>query len=134
MTTPTNAATDVNVRIAQYVALRDKIKALDDAHKKKMEPFREMLDQIGGLLLTHLQTVGGDSIATPSGTVYKTVKNSATIKDGKAFFDFVTQNNEWDLLDKKANVTAVMEFIEQHKATPPGVNFSAVITVGVRRK
>ena len=132
MASPTQV--DVNVRIAQYVQLRDKIKVLDDAHKKKMEPFREMLDQLGGLLLNHLQTVGGDSIATPSGTVYRTVKNSASIADGKAFWDFVTLNNEFDLLDKKANVSAVLDFIEQHQAPPPGVKLTSVMTVGVRRK
>jgi hypothetical protein len=133
LTTPTTTV-DVNVRIAQYVQLRDKIKVLDDAHKKKMEPFREMLDQLGGLLLVHLQTVGGDSIATPSGTVYKTVKNSASIADGQSFWDFIVANNEFDLLDKKANVSAVQDFIEQHHAPPPGVKFTSVVTVGVRRK
>jgi hypothetical protein len=136
LATPTTAApsTDVNVRIAQYVGLRDKIAAMDKAHKEKMAPFREMLDTLGGVLLTHLDNIAADSVATPSGTVYKTVKNSASIADGAAFFDFVTKNKEFDLLDKKANVTAVMEFIEQHNSPPPGVNFSSVVVVGVRRK
>lgn len=131
MTTPTG---DINVRIAQYVGLRDKIKALDDAHKEKMKPFREMLDTLGGVLLNHLQQNSADSVATPSGTVYKTVKNSASINDGTAFWQFVTEHDAWDLIDKKANVSAVMDFIEQNNAPPPGVNFSSVVTVGVRRK
>lgn len=133
---PTKAApsTDVNVRIAQYVGLRDKIAALDKAHKEKMAPFREMLDTLGGVLLNHLDSIAADSVATPSGTVYKTVKNSASIADGAAFWEFVNTNGEWDLIDKKANVTAVIEFIEHHNAPPPGVNFSSIITVGVRRK
>jgi hypothetical protein len=136
MTLPTKAApsTDVNVRINQYVSLRDKIKALDQAHKEKMAPFREMLDTLGGVLLDHLKNISADSVATPSGTVYKTVKNSASIADGKAFWDYVHTNEEWDLIDKKANVNAVQDFIEQHNAPPPGINFSSMITVGVRRK
>lgn len=130
MTTPT----DVNVRIAQYVGLRDKIKALDDAHKEKMKPFREMLETLGGVLLDHLKNIAADSVATPSGTVYKTVKNSASIADGTAFWHYVSTNEEWDLIDKKANVSAVMDYIEAHNSPPPGVNFSSMVTVGVRRK
>lgn len=136
MATPTKSTNsgDINVRVAQYVGLRDKIKALDDAHKEKMKPFREMLETLGGLMLDHLKNQSAESIATESGTVYKTVKNSASIADGQAFWDFVSQNGEWDLIDKKANVTAVMEFIEQNNTPPPGVNFNSIITVGVRRK
>lgn len=134
MTTQPTVKTDVNVRIAQYVGLRDKIAALDKTHKEKMAPFREMLDTLGGVLLTHLDNIAADSVATPSGTVYKTVKNSATIADGQAFWNYVNANNEFDLIDKRANVSAVMEFIEQHNTPPPGVNFNSIITVGVRRK
>lgn len=133
MTTPTKAP-DMNVRVAQYVGLRDKIKALDDAHKEKMKPFREMLETLGGVLLDHLKNISADSVATNSGTVYKTVKNSASIADGTAFWQYVSENEEWDLIDKKANVSAVLDFIEQHNSPPPGVNFSSMITVGVRRK
>jgi hypothetical protein len=134
LTTSTPAAIDINVRINQYVSLRDKIQALDKAHKEKMAPFREMLDTLGGVLLTHLDNIAADSVATPSGTVYKTVKNSASIADGGAFWNYVNTSGDWDLIDKKANVTAVMEFIEHHNAPPPGVNFTSVMTVGVRRK
>ncbi len=138
MATPTTAAPtpsiDINVRINQYVALRDKIAALDKAHKEKLAPFREMLDTLGGVLLTHLSNIAADSVATPSGTVYRTIKNSATIADGAAFWSFVESQNAWDLIDKKANVTAVKEFIEQNNTPPPGVNFTSVSTVGVRRK
>lgn len=124
----------MNVRVAQYVGLRDKIKALDDAHKEKMKPFREMLDTLGGVLLDHLKNISADSVATSSGTVYKTVKNSASIADGTAFWQYVSEHEEWDLIDKKANVSAVLDYIEQHNSPPPGVNFTSVITVGVRRK
>jgi hypothetical protein len=133
-TTPTAAAIDINVRINQYVGLRDKIQAMDKAHKEKMAPYKEMLDTLGGVLLTHLSNIAADSVATPSGTVYKTVKNSASIADGAAFWQYVESSGEWDLVDKKANVTAVMEFIEQHKTPPPGVNLTSIMTVGVRRK
>lgn len=125
---------DINHRIGQFVQLRDKIKKLDEEHKAKMAPFREALDTLGGILLDHLKNQNADSVATPSGTVYRTVKNTASIADGEKFWDHVVANEDWDLLDKRANVTAVLDYIEQHQAPPPGVNFTSTMTVGVRRK
>lgn len=127
-------ASNINDRIKQYVALRDKIRDLDKAYKEKMTPYRELLEQLGGVLLAHLSSVGCDSAASPSGTVYKTTKNTASIADGKAFFEYVKKHKAWDLLDKKANVVAVKDFIEAYSTPPPGVNWNSVDTVGVRRK
>jgi hypothetical protein len=47
--------------------------------------------------------------------------------------DYVIQHNAWDLIDRKANVTAVEGFINQHNSPPPGVNFASVFVAGVRR-
>jgi hypothetical protein len=125
---------NIEQRVGQFITLRDKIKAMNDAHKEKMKPYVELMETLSGVLLQHLQAMSADSVASKSGTVYRTVKNTASIADGEAFWQFLVDNNAWDLLDKKANVTAVQDFIEQHQTPPPGVNFTSVMTVGVRRK
>jgi hypothetical protein len=130
MTQPT---VDINKRVAQYVALRDEIKKHDDAHKEKMKPYRELLDKLNGALLEQLNTVQGKSISTDAGTVYRTEKKSASLADADAFMRYVVDNAEWDLLDRKANVTAVADYIEEHEYPPPGVNFSTTFVAGVRR-
>lgn len=124
---------DVAKRIEQFVKLRDLIKSKDDEHKKAMKPFRETLEQLNSVLLAHLNSINGDSVSTESGTVYRTEKKSASIADAQAFMDYVIQNQAWDLLDRKANVTAVEEFIKSQAAPPPGVNFSSTSVAGVRR-
>lgn len=133
MTNPTPAI-DIEKRVAQYVALRDKIKELDDAHKAKMAPFREALEQLNGMLLKHLSDVNVDSAITGAGTVYRTAKKSASLADADAFMSYVITTDSWDLLDRKANVSAVEAFITEHKTLPPGVNFNTMHVVGVRRK
>lgn len=125
--------TDVAKRIEQYVKLRDLIKSKDDAHKKSMAPFRETLEQLNSVLLAHLNSINGDSVSTESGTVYRTEKKSASIADAQAFMDYVIANGAWDLLDRKANTTAVEEFIKSQAVPPPGVNFSSTFVAGVRR-
>ena len=124
---------DIATRVAQYVALRDKIKAQNEAHKIAMEPANETLEQLNSVLLAHLNVLAVNSASTDNGTVYRTKKKSASLADGKAFMDFVIANAAYDLLDRKANVTAVEEFIKGNKAPPPGVNFSSTYVVGVKR-
>lgn len=127
-------AVNINKRVEQYVALRDRIKQLDDEHKEKMKPFRETLEKLNGVLLGHLNEIEVNSVNTDAGTVYRTEKKSASLADPAAFMRFVIDNEAWDLLDRKANVTAVADFIEEQSTTPPGVNFSTRFEVGVRRK
>lgn len=124
---------DIAKRVDQYVRLRDLIKSQDDEHKEKMKPYREALEKLNGLLLAHLNQIGGDSVKSDAGTVYRTEKKSASIADGDAFMRYVIDNEAFDLMDRKANVTAVVDYIEENHAPPPGVNFSSTYVVGVRR-
>lgn len=124
---------DINKRVEQYVALRDKIKAIKEKHKDELTPLSEMLEHLNGVLLGHLNTVGIDNAKTTSGTVYKTAKKTASIKDMTAFWGYVMENREWDLVDKKANAVAVEDYIKEHNIEPPGVTFSTMHVVGVKR-
>jgi hypothetical protein len=124
---------DINLRVEQYVKLRDIIKAKKDAHKKELEPFNETLERLNSVLLAHLNGMSVNSAATNSGTVYKTEKKTASLADAQAFMDFVIANNAWDLLDRKANVAAVEGHINTNNIPPPGVNFTSTFVVGVRR-
>lgn len=126
---------DIDKRIDQYVKLRDHIKELNDAHKEKMAPFNDTLEQLNGVLLKHLEQMNIESLKGEHGTVYVTVKKSASIADMSQFWTYVVTQVDWDMVDRKANATAVEAYIEANGGNPPpGVNFSAVRVVGVRRK
>lgn len=125
--------TDISTRVEQYVKLRDTIKKMDDDHKEKMKPYRELLEELGSALLGHLNNVGAENVKTAAGTFYKTTKKSASIADGSAFWAFVVSNEAWDLIDKRANATAVEDFIKENSTPPPGVSFNTRHEVGVRR-
>ena len=124
---------DIAKRVAQYVALRDMIKSKEAEQKKELKPLKDTLEQLNSVLLAHLNNVNANSAATDSGTVYRTEKKSASLADAQAFMDFVIANQAFDLLDRKANVTATEEYIKENDAPPPGVNFSSTFVVGVRR-
>lgn len=126
--------TDIAKRVDQYVKLRDLIKSKDEEHKKAMKPYRETLEQLNSVLLAHLNGINGQSVTTEFGTVYRTEKSSASLADGAAFMDYVIANQAFDLLDRKANVTAVEEFIKENNSPPPGVNYQSRFEAGIRRK
>jgi hypothetical protein len=44
----------------------------------------------------------------------------------------VIGTEQWDLLDKKANVTAVTDYLNENGVLPPGVKYSTRFDVGVR--
>jgi hypothetical protein len=130
---PTQAI-NFDVRVSQYVKLRDKIKAIKEKHKEELSPFEDMLETLEGVLLSHLDQVGGDSVRSESGTVYRSTKHSASIADMNAFWGWVQHTpGGYDMVDKRANVTAIREYMEEFKQPVPGVNVTSMHTVGVRR-
>lgn len=128
-----NLPDNIDELVGQYVTLRDKIKASDDAHKEKTRDAREYLEALNGKLLERLNEVGGDSVKTKHGTAYRSTKRSATIADGDVFRTFVRERELFDLVDWRANALAVEDYIQENEAPPPGINFTTVFTVGVRR-
>lgn len=124
---------DVNKRVEQYIKLRDIIKSMNDSHAEKMQPFLQAKEQLETVLKQHLHTQNVESVKTSSGTAYLSTKNSASVADMEALWNHVVTTGSFDLLDKKANVTAVKDFVEKNGVAPPGVNFNSMTTLGVRR-
>ena len=124
---------DLTNQVTEFVALRDEISRLDKAHKEQMVPLREELNRKNEGLLAQLAAVGAESVRTAAGTVYKLVKRSASIADAAAFWAHVRTNEDWDLLDRRVNLSAATEYVAEHNSPPPGVNYSSHYEVGVRR-
>lgn len=132
-TTPAPPAINIEQRVAQYLKLRDHIKTMDDEHKEKMAPYRETLEKLNGVLLQYLQTVGVDSAKTGAGTVYKTVKKSASLEDADQFMRHVIGTESWELLERKASMAGVEAFVAENGVLPPGVKWAQHQVVGVRK-
>lgn len=123
----------VDKRVEQYIKVRDAIKAADEAHELAMKPLKELQNLLTGWMQNFMEQAGADNIKTAHGTCYSSVRYTAALADPEAFMKFVIDNKAFDLLDRKANVTATKEYVAEHGIQPPGVNLSAIKTVGVRR-
>lgn len=135
MTSPTLAGPSFEMRVGQYVAVRDRIKAIKKKHDEELKPFQETLVKLNGVMLAQVNAIGGDGVMTANGTVSKTTKFTASIADMSAFWTFIVATGDFDMIDKKANVTRVKEYVEENAGVlPPGVNLTSVDLVNVKRK
>jgi hypothetical protein len=127
--------TNVDDMVAQYVRLRDALKEADEKHAAKTAGAREYLEKLNAVMLQKLSAIGADSVKTPSGTVYRKTRKSATLADAALFRQFIINTEQYDLADWRANAVAIADFITGvgKGSPPPGVNYSTVVDVGVRR-
>jgi len=129
----TSTPVSIDARVDQYVQIRDKIRDMEKAHDEAIKPYKDVLEQLGSVLLDHLTTTGLESARTASGTVYRSERVSASIQDVSAFWGYVEGTQSWDLIDKRANKTAVTDYVKNNGTPPPGVNYNVSHVVGVRR-
>lgn len=125
---------DAEKRIGQYVALRDKKKEIEERHKAELKPLNDAMEMLESMLLAHLNNTKQDSASCSTGTAYKGSRVSAKIVDASLFRRHVIGSEAWDLVDWKANSTAVQAIVDDTGEPPPGINYSKTITLGVRRK
>lgn len=131
-TGPTGAPPDVEELVRLYLTVRDKITLIKDRHVKELEKWVDYQKKLTGEITDFMTQHGVDSVKTTAGTAYSSVKFTASLADPEAFMKYVIDNKQWDLLDRKANVTACRAYVDENNQLPPGVNLSSQETLGVR--
>lgn len=124
---------DVEKLIGKYVVLRDKVKALNDAHSLAMKPYNDAMVGVENVLMSVLDANKLANMKTKAGTASILDKWNAVVDDPVAFRTFCIAQNQLDLADVKANVTAVKEYNDANGQLPPGVRLTSFRKVGVRR-
>lgn len=79
----------VDKRVGQYIKLRDKLKEMDKRHEEERKPLLDLQNVLSGWMMEFLEKTGGTSIKTKLGTVYLSVRYSASLADPEAFMNFV---------------------------------------------
>lgn len=119
--------------IQRYVELRDKKAEFKQEYDSKTLEINTELEQLENKLLKLFQDVGVDNVKTRFGTAYTSVKSSASVEDKEAFFNFVKGEEEWGFIDIRAAKLAIEQYKDTHQKLPPGVKWSEIRTVNVRR-
>ncbi len=124
--------TPIDKRVAQLLQIRAKRKALKEEAAKKDLPFAEIERLVSDTIMEQIKALGVDSAKTSEGTVFLSSKRTAALADADAFMKFVISTQQFELLDRKANTTAVTDYLKEHDELPPGVNYSVFQTLNVR--
>ena len=116
---------------AAYTASRDVIREL----KAQIEKIEELQERRATYLLQQLQKDGLQNVKTQHGTVYLSLKESVTVGDADAFFQWVRVNDKYEFLNKACNKTSVLEAMgdKRNGLPPPGVNYTAVRVAQIRK-
>lgn len=119
--------------VDKYIKLRDAKAKATRQFKDKMAGVDAVLTRMEGTLLQKLNELGIESARAVSGTAYKSTRVSATVADWDQTLEFIKENGEWQMLERRVSKDAVQQYREVHDDLPPGVNWREEIVVNVRR-
>jgi cobalamin biosynthesis Mg chelatase CobN len=130
---PTQEEGLVAKRTEQYLQIKAKLTKMDEENEEKKKPLTEIKALLEGYFEKVLTQTGVQTLVSKTGTIHWNNRKTCSLEDPQAFMDFVTQNNLFDLLDRRANGTAVREYAKEHGTLPPGAKLGSIRTIGARK-
>lgn len=127
------AGPSISQLIQKYIQLRDKVKEIKEAHKKQLEPYDQVMEQVEGKLMHALNTAGVDSMKADTGTVFKSTETSVSVGNWQETFKYIHDNQLWDLFEARVNKTAALSVIQETGQPIPGVKVTQAEVLRVRR-
>lgn len=117
-----------------YIRMRDKKAELAKEFEAAEAKIQEQMDMVEAELTKMCQELGADSIKTPHGTVYRSVKTQYQVNDWDNMYKFVMEHNIPQVLFKRISTTNMKQFLDENpNLMPIGMNIDNKYTVTVRR-
>lgn len=120
--------------VQAYSAIRDARTAKRHQWEAADALLETDMNSLRAVMLGQLNAMGGKSIATVHGTVYRTEKLKPSAADWGAIWDWAKENDGFEIVEKRLKATFIKEYMEQNEGRlPPGVNAHREFEVAVRR-
>ena len=118
-----------------YIKMRDKRKELSAAFEEQDRKIEEQMDMVAEELLKLCKNIGADSIKTPAGTVFRSVRTRYETTDWESMYNFIMEHDIPQVLERRISTTNMKQFLDENPALMPvGMNINNKYTVTVRRK
>lgn len=127
------SAPNVEAIIAKYIDLRDAIDAAKAEYEGKVAGLKQAQEGIEAYLMGLANTTGQTSFGCAAGTAFVTTQNGCNVANKEEFMRYIRENEAWPLLNVSANKTNVKEFLDANNQLPPGVNWTTMKVIQVRR-
>lgn len=119
--------------VTAYIQLRDKKAEMKKEFDLATAGINEQLEALENFIMEKTNELGVDSFKTEAGTAYRYETVSATVGDWDKTLEFIKSTDSWDMLEHRVSKKAVEGYKEAYGEIPPGINFTSMFTIGVRR-
>lgn len=119
--------------VAKYIDLRDQAGVIAARHKEELEGVKANLATLENYFKEDMHASNASSLKYKTGTVIRSLKSTYRAVDRSAFFDWVRETGNISLLDGRLLQSAVKEWTEENKTTPPGVFAESEFSITFRR-
>jgi|TARA_R110000824_G_scaffold11385_1_gene49673 hypothetical protein len=125
----------VDKLVKTYAKIRDKRAEITAKYKEEEGQLREKQDRVKSALLGYCKEHEVDSVRTPSGLFYRTVKQRYWTSDWESMHKFIMEHDLPEFFEKRLNQTHVRQFLEENPdLLPAGLNVDSEYTISVRKK
>lgn len=119
---------------AAYKRLLDKKDAYRTEYKRKVAELDTALDELEGIILQFMKDNGLDTLSFDEISFSPREKIFVKVDDWQTFYEFVKENDAFDLLKKGVKASEIEAFLETTGQLPPAVGVERQITLSHRRK
>lgn len=119
--------------IQAFVQLRDKRAEMRHAWEEEDKKLEEKQDKCKAWLAKTMADVGTDQLKGADGTAFRQVKSRFNGKDWPSIWNFIKENDRFDMLQKRLGETALKNYLEETGTLPPGVDVFQEYEIVVRR-
>lgn len=128
------AQLDMNAVVNAFINIRDARSALKREFEAKDDELKGKQARLEAVMLGHLNATNMAAVRVDGGTVYKQEEVKPSCSDWSSFYQWVSENDAFDALEKRLTKKFMVEFMEAHEgALPPGVSVHREFVVRVRR-
>lgn len=121
--------------IAKYIETRDIIEVKKKAFDAEVADLKELQTNRETWLQGEMNKLGLTSFKSAHGIAFTKEASSVSVADAQTFMEWV--HADWEsrrgFLTNAANKTAVVQRMDDGESPPPGVNFTTVKVVQIRR-
>ena len=117
----------------QMAVYRHKATEQIKAAEEVVAALKAKREKIDVEFLRRFNEQGIQNVRTKHGTPHIIKRESYSVADKDAFMGWVKTNNALDFLEVRAAKHMVEAYKEEHEEIPPGINYSAKLTIGVTK-
>lgn len=126
---------NIDTVVEHYVKTRNEIKELE-AKIAELKSYQEKKEE---WLNQQLQSLGVESMRSSHGTVYQTTFESCTVADREVFMKWVIDNQAFNFLENRVAKSEALNYMGDRENNarpnppPPGINYTAIKKIGIRK-